>query len=287
LTFKSLGVTGVSVLEARVLSFVGDVAGLLDLAEFRDGLFAALRAELPCDYISLNQISPDPEWVWGIVDPPIAAEYHATFTRLALQNPLAERHLRTRDGRPLRISDVTTPEQFHATDIYREFYAPLRIEHQMAFTLPSTRRYVLAIALSRQQRDFTDLERDFVALARPHLIQAYRNALEVAGLSSSPGGSLTHGPDERALQVLGLTPSQARVLSRLAIGRSGPDIAADLQIAPRTVHKHLQRIYQKLGVQNRSTAALKAWEAVSYDQGRPSGQSSDLLSRLGVRGDYA
>src|SRR5664279_3725204 len=161
-------------LHARVLNLVGDVSALLDLPEFRDGLLAALRAELPCDYISLNQVAPEPEQNWSVVQPPLSASHHDTFYRLALQNPLAERFLRTRDGRPFRFSDVTTTERFHATGLYRELYVQLRIEHQIAFALPSDGHHVLAIALSRCERDFTDFERDLLAVARPHLIQAYR-----------------------------------------------------------------------------------------------------------------
>lgn len=123
------------------------MSGLLDPNEFCDGLFAALQAALPSDYVSLNQVASEPERNWSIVEPPLSDEHHATFYRLALQNPLAERFLRTRDGRPLRLSDIVTPAQFHATDIYREFYGPLQIEHQIAFALPSDDQHILAIAV--------------------------------------------------------------------------------------------------------------------------------------------
>jgi DNA-binding NarL/FixJ family response regulator len=50
------------------------------------------------------------------------------------------------------------------------------------------------------------------------------------------------------------------VLRLIAMGRSTGDIAAELQIAQRTVHKHLQRTYQTLEVENRSAAAERAWQ---------------------------
>jgi DNA-binding CsgD family transcriptional regulator len=248
-------------LEVRVLNLVGDVAGLLELEEFRDGLLVALRTELPCDFVSLNQIAPDPAQTWSVSDPPLPAEDHEAFARLALQNPLAAWHLRTRDGRPLRFSDIVTPEQLHATDLYRDIYARLGVEHQIAFTLPSPSERIMAIALSRREHDFTDTERELLTVARPHLIQAYRNALEFADRGAGPVRSAVDGPDEQALQTLGLTPAQARVLRRIALGYSTADIASDLQIAQRTVHKHLQRIYEQLDVKDRSAAAKKAWQA--------------------------
>jgi DNA-binding NarL/FixJ family response regulator len=245
----------------RALELVGDVSGLLEPLEFRDGLLVALLRAVPADYISMNRVGYESDLNWSIVQPPLAPEHHATFYRLALQNPLAERFLRTREGRPLRISDVATTEAFHGTELYREFYAALQVEYQIAFALPSDDQHVLAIALSRGQRDFTDQERDLLAIARPHLIQAYRNALQ----HGSPPELGTEAraptaPDELQLQALGLTPAQARVLRLIAMGRSTGDIAADLQIAQRTVHKHLQRTYQTLGVKDRSAAANRAWQ---------------------------
>lgn len=252
-------------IEGRVLRLVGEVSGLLELAEFRGGLFSALRAELPCDFISLNQIAPDPQLNWSVSEPPVPAEYHAGFYRFALQNPLAERHLRTRDGRPLRFSDIVTVDQLHATDLYREVYAGLGVEYQIAFTLPSPSQRIMAIALSRGRHDFSETERDLLTLARPHLIQAYRNVLQVADERAAADRRRPHGPDEGALRDLGLTPAQARVLRRIAMGCSGAALAEELAIAPRTVHKHLQRIYATLKVTDRSQAAARAWQAAAVD----------------------
>jgi DNA-binding CsgD family transcriptional regulator len=247
---------------ARVLSLVGEIGGLLDIDELRDGLLSALRAELPCDYISINQVAADPQQCWSIVAPALPARQHERFRHLALQNPLAEHHMRTRDGRPLRLSDVATRAELHATELYREVYAPLGIEHQIAFTLPSAGGQILAIVLSRREDDFSEAERELLALARPHLIQAYRNALYVSR-RPAPAAPSRLGPDEDALQALGLTPAQARVLRLIAMGRSTAAIAEDLQIAPRTVNKHLQRTYAKLDIADRFAAADCAWRAAA------------------------
>lgn len=250
--------------EARVLDLVGEVSGLLDLDEFRDGLLSALSLEIPSDYVSLNHIAPDPAQTWSVSAPPLPVTDHEQFARYALQNPLAEWHMRTRDGRPLRFSDIISPQQLHATDLYREVYAHLGVEHQIAFTLPSPGERIMAIALSRCARDYTDHERELLTLARPHLIQAYRNALDFTDRPLTPPRTPTVGPAERDLQALGLTPAQARVLRQIATGASTADIATALQIAQRTVHKHLQRIYEKLDVSGRSAAAAKAWQAASH-----------------------
>jgi DNA-binding CsgD family transcriptional regulator len=253
----------VTSIEARGLRLAGEVYGLLELEEFRQGLLAALGNEIPSDFVSLNGIAPDPALNWSVAQPSIPERYHEAFARFALQNPLAEWHLRTRDGRPLRFSDIVTAEQFHATDLYREVYAQIGVEYQIAFTLPSPSERILAIALSRSHEDYTDTERDLLALARPHLIQAYRNVLEFSDRRRQANHSEAQGPDEGELRSLGLTPAQARVLRRIAMGSSTDGLARELGIAPRTVHKHLERIYARLGVADRAGAAERAWAAGS------------------------
>jgi len=47
------------------------------------------------------------------------------------------------------------------------------------------------------------------------------------------------------------------VLDWLAGGKTDRDIADILGISHRTVHKHLQRIYEKLGVENRTSAVMR------------------------------
>ncbi len=53
---------------------------------------------------------------------------------------------------------------------------------------------------------------------------------------------------------LNLTTREAEVLLWLARGKSNRDIAEILGLSPRTVNKHLEVIYAKLGVENRAAA---------------------------------
>jgi DNA-binding CsgD family transcriptional regulator len=53
-----------------------------------------------------------------------------------------------------------------------------------------------------------------------------------------------------------LTKREREVLSLLANGEATNELARMLGVRPRTVQKHLQRIYAKLGVKGRTAAAL-------------------------------
>ena len=53
-------------------------------------------------------------------------------------------------------------------------------------------------------------------------------------------------------------PRPVEVLLWLAKGKSNRDIGEILGLSARTVNKHLEQIYVKLGVENRASAAVKA-----------------------------
>ncbi|MFC3098751.1 response regulator [Alteraurantiacibacter palmitatis] len=61
---------------------------------------------------------------------------------------------------------------------------------------------------------------------------------------------------------LGLTAREAQVLLWVSYGKSSADISEVLGISPRTVQKHLEHLYIKLGVETRSAAAAVAVRAM-------------------------
>jgi DNA-binding CsgD family transcriptional regulator len=65
------------------------------------------------------------------------------------------------------------------------------------------------------------------------------------------------------LQTLGLTPRESEVLHWLAEGKTNPEIGIILETSPRTVGKHVEHIYSKLGVESRTAALLYVVEKLS------------------------
>ena len=64
-------------------------------------------------------------------------------------------------------------------------------------------------------------------------------------------------------QRLGLTTREAEVLFWLARGKPNRDIAEILGMSPRTVNKHLEQAYTKLGIENRAAAVALAVRALT------------------------
>lgn len=75
----------------------------------------------------------------------------------------------------------------------------------------------------------------------------------------SPGSPAPHYPEFTS--ELGLTTREGEVLAWLSKGKTNRDIAQILGLSPRTVDKHLEQIYAKLGVENRTAAAAIATNA--------------------------
>jgi len=65
------------------------------------------------------------------------------------------------------------------------------------------------------------------------------------------------------LLKLGLTPRAAETLLWLSQGKTNPDIATILGITESTVKKHVQEIFEKLGVETRGAATVRTFEVLN------------------------
>ena len=86
-------------------------------------------------------------------------------------------------------------------------------------------------------------------------------------------------PDQRSLQALAslaLTPREAEVLFWISEGKSNQDIGVILGAKTGTICKHVEHIFGKLNVENRTAAAVMALEtyrSVALASETKSGQS--------------
>jgi DNA-binding NarL/FixJ family response regulator len=65
---------------------------------------------------------------------------------------------------------------------------------------------------------------------------------------------------EALIAAFPLTRREAEVLYWLSLGKTNRDIAEILEMSPRTVNKHLEHVFEKLGVETRTAAAALAAE---------------------------
>jgi DNA-binding CsgD family transcriptional regulator len=121
----------------------------------------------------------------------------------------------------------------------------------MALPLYVDEQTLVSFVLNRRRRDFSDRDRDVLDLAATTLAGMYRGVRPPRRGGRAP-----------ARLVATLTARERQVADWLAAGKTDRDIAAILGCSHRTVQKHLQRIYDKLGVETRTAAVLR-WLAAS------------------------
>jgi len=100
-------------------------------------------------------------------------------------------------------------------------------------------------------------------VAKADLLAAIRSRLERAVQQSVPEFKPNFRSARPLEKVLGLTPRVAETLLWLAQGKTNGEIAAILCNSESTVKKHVLEIFNKLGVETRTAASLRALEVLS------------------------
>jgi DNA-binding CsgD family transcriptional regulator len=222
-----------------VLDFLWRLRHVTAQGAFVAAVLEGLRTLIPCELTSYNEVQPASRAIRTVALPAsMFPEGTTPFTRHYRDHPLFLHQVRTGDGSPHRISDMTSIRTFSGTGLFSELYRPARIRWEIAMTLPAPPGTIRCVTLDRQARDFSERDLELLQLVRPYLVDAQRQ-IDAAG-------------------NVRLNPRERDVLSLVASGKTNREIGAGLRISPRTVQKHLEHIYDKLGVRRRAGAAMWA-----------------------------
>ncbi|MFN3617649.1 MAG: response regulator [Aquabacterium sp.] len=93
--------------------------------------------------------------------------------------------------------------------------------------------------------------------------EAWQRASEAA--SAAQGAHPVDAALSARLEEAALTPREREVLTWVARGKTNRDIADILGMSHRTVNKHLEHIFEKLGVETRAAAAALASPVLAGD----------------------
>jgi DNA-binding CsgD family transcriptional regulator len=156
---------------------------------------------------------------------------------------------RTGDMRSIvKVNDFYSVRQWHATGMYSEVMRPQGLENHIGLFLSEPPgpdagpgRSVRLWFLREPGLDFSERDRALLTLLRPHLQQAY------------------HDAERRRSPVPKLTARQWDLLHLIAGGRSNFQIARQLGLSEGTVRTHLENIYARLNVSNRTAAVVRAF----------------------------
>jgi DNA-binding NarL/FixJ family response regulator len=94
-------------------------------------------------------------------------------------------------------------------------------------------------------------------------VERYGESESLASPSEENGSEASGPAQSRAAteQIGSLTPREVEVLKLLSQGQTNPQIAQNLEVSRGTVKIHVQHIISKLGVSDRTQAAVHAIEA--------------------------
>ena len=116
---------------------------------------------------------------------------------------------------------------------------------------------MIGISISRSIRDFDESDAQCLQLLKPHLIAARKNAVR-----SDSAGTRSSARDDGTLGDFPLTERENQVLYWVSMGKTNEEVGEIIGARRLTVKKHLEHIYDKLGVPNRTAAARMISEQV-------------------------
>jgi DNA-binding CsgD family transcriptional regulator len=226
-----------------VLRFVYDASTLSRDAAVVPELVARLRELVPtAEQVSYCVLDWDRRRIAYDVDADDGVAFdvdNAVYWELRDQEAVCEYFERTGDRRPRKMSDLLRPREWRARELYNVGYAPF--QYELAFRLPVVPRYTKTFIFRSSRRDFTERDRLVLELLDPHLEHIDE----------------TFERRERIRTDLALTPREREILGWVEAGKTNAQIAQTLWISPLTVRKHLENVYEKLGVRTRTAAVAR------------------------------
>lgn len=231
-----------------------------DLECFARASVAALGAFVASELATLSvcDLVTGHRQVVGLPGLRLSEDDIACFDRHFFEHPLVRYHGIDGGHATHRISDALSARDFRRTGLYADYYLRVGLDHAIAVPLFVDGRTLVSIVLNRRGLDFSERDRERLELLRPHLAFLYRQACAATPPSRVPAAAVPLAPAEPEPMPSGLTVREGEVMHWLSRGKTDSEIAALLAISPRTVHKHLEHIYVKLGVETRTAAVMRA-----------------------------
>jgi DNA-binding CsgD family transcriptional regulator len=222
-------------------------------------LLSDLATQIPCDLVLFEGYDTEQQTYWFAQRVPAGEGKETALASDQGSNEALWKHFwdckfcsypdRTGDVRSVfQVTDFYSARQWHSIGTYCDVARPKGAEHYMEVSLPEPQRpegrrgRIARLFLVRGPgAEFSERDRAILTLLRPHLHQIY---LDV---------------ERRRSPVPDLTPRQWELMRLIAAGRTNIQIARHLGLSQGTVRTHLENIYDRLDVQNRTAAVMRAF----------------------------
>ena len=229
-------------------------------------LEAALSVLIPSDLAAVECFNSQMIWKGRLLgDSEGLIERHfPAFLEHCLSHPLFPAFTSGRLSQSsLRISDVISQTNLQHSGIFADFLKPIGVDRQMAVALRLNDGSAEVTVLSRKGTDFSSSEKERMSAFLPHLRRS-----RLRSTSTFPHSAVGRQPSTAAAENitaiahlrrdLGLTRRELEIVWWLTRGKADKDMSYILEISERTVQKHCENIYRKMGVDGRTAAVVKA-----------------------------
>jgi DNA-binding CsgD family transcriptional regulator len=228
-----------------VLSFLEEAHAVEEPVPFTPHLLDRLAALAHCELATFFEFAPgtnsitvyvpcsDEDSTWRTADDP-----WWTCTRT-----VELRRRKAQTTAPIVLADVF-PRRLRVEPDFNRNYGEAGVVDEMSVSLDRHSPWTAEVAVFRM-REFGERERSIFQLLQPHLTALYRAANLRRRRAAATDASCL------------LTRREREVMTQVEQGLPNAEIARVLVIEPSTVRKHLEHIFEKLGVSSRTAAVAK------------------------------
>jgi DNA-binding CsgD family transcriptional regulator len=222
---------------------------------FKEGALQAITQTLPellGGEVGIAGVSGGPRTSFLMSETEVAQSLLRFPMELFFTHPRVRR--KDLQGNVVKISDLLSRHDWHRQELYQVSREAHGLEEDLGSDFRLGDGSLVNACVLRKRRTFQERDRDLFTLLLPHI----KALLEWDCPRCAP-----------SLEGLGLTRREQEVLSWISEGKTNSEVGQILGIATGTVKIHLERIYRKLGVENRHGATLKALEQLQALPRRP------------------
>ena len=209
----------------------------------------AIAAVIDVDFVSYNEVDAETGERRFLLKPdpddfePGSFEYAAFIRRFGNHPVVAQRVAATGGADPNLQRFVN---RLRLLGMVGNCCGQAELRLNLGLTVSDTPARRVGVAIHRSVRDFDDRDAAALEALRPHIVAAWRNALRERAGSTRAEEPATRGE---------LTRRESEVLYWVSMGKTNSEVGEIIGARPLTVKKHLEHIYDKLGVPNRTAAA--------------------------------
>jgi DNA-binding CsgD family transcriptional regulator len=216
---------------------------------FPERIADAIAAVVDVDFVSYNEVETETGTNRFLLRPdpadfdPGSFEYAAFIRRFGNHPVIAQKVAASSDVSPDLRRFIN---RLRLLGMVGNCCGQAELRLNIGLTVSDAQSHRVGVALHRSLRDFDDRDAAALETLRPHIVAAFRNAIRGEKDEASESRSDIRGR---------LTKRESEVLYWVSMGKTNGEVGEIIGARPLTVKKHLEHIYDKLGVPNRTAAA--------------------------------